>query len=83
MSRIKARPIIMERVRQIVWETNLSYRELARLLGVSSGGMVSGWVNDDKTISVESLTRLCELRGINPAWVMGLSDVKRLRKRHE
>ena len=50
MSRIKARPIILERVRQIVWETNLSYRELARLLGVSSGGMVSGWVNDDSLL---------------------------------
>lgn len=79
MSRIKARPIILERVRQIVWETNLSYRELARLLGVSSGGMVSGWVNDDKTISVEALTRLCELQGVNPAWVMGLSEKKNLK----
>ena len=48
------------------------------LLGVSSGGMVSGWVNDDKTISVEALTRLCELRGINPAWVMGLSERREL-----
>lgn len=79
MSRIKARPIILERVRQIVWETNLSYRELARLLGVSSGGMVSGWVNDDKTISVEALARLCELQGVNPAWVMGLSEKKYLK----
>lgn len=79
MSRIKARPIIMERVRQIVWETNLSYRELARLLGVSSGGMVSGWLNDDKAISVEALARLCELQGVNPAWVMGLSEKKYLK----
>lgn len=79
MSRIKARPIILERVRQIVWENNLSYRELARLLGVSSGGMVSGWVNDDKTISVEALARLCELQGVNPAWVMGLSEKKYLK----
>ena len=79
MSRIKARPIILERVRQIVWEANLSYRELARLLGVSSGGMVSGWVNDDKTISVEALARLCELQGVNPAWVMGLSEKKYLK----
>ena len=79
MSRIKARPIILERVRQIVWETNLSYRELARLLGVSSGGMVSGWVNDDKTISVEALARLGELQGVNPAWVMGLSEKKYLK----
>lgn len=79
MSRIKARPIIMERVREIVWEMDTSYRELARLLGISSGCMVSGWVNDDKTISVEALTRLCELRGINPAWVMGLSKTKKLR----
>ena len=79
MSRIKARPIILERVRQIVWETNLSYRELARLLGVSSGGMVSGWVNDDKTISVEALARLCELQGVNPAWVMGKRKKKYLK----
>lgn len=79
MSRIKARPIILERVRQIVWEANLSYRELARLLGVSSGGMVSGWLNDDKAISVEALARLCELQGVNPAWVMGLSEKKYLK----
>lgn len=80
MSRIKARPIIMDRVREIVWEADVSYREMARKLGVTSGYMISGWVNCDKTISVEVLARLCELYHINPAWVMGLSEKKYLKK---
>lgn len=77
--RIKPRPIILQRVQEIVWEANMSYRQLAGKLGVSSGNMVSGWLNDDKAISVEALARLCELQGVNPAWVMGLSEKKYLK----
>ena len=59
MAKLKADPKIMDRVRELVWDTGLSYVALDEKLDIRYPGTISGWVNSEKTISTEALRRLC------------------------
>ena len=77
MSRHKTDPIVMERVRQVIYDTGLSNKELSEALGLNVstiGNWLSGWTE----ISVEGIRRLCQYTHTNPAWVLGLSERREL-----
>ena len=77
MSRHKPDPIVMERVRQVIYDTGLSNKELSEALGLhvnTIGSWLSGWTG----ISVEGIRRLCQYTHTNPAWVLGLSERRAL-----
>ena len=73
MSRHKTTPIIMQRVRQVIYDTGLSNKELSEALGLNVN-TISSWINGRTEISVEGIRRLCQYTHTNPAWVLGLSD---------
>ena len=77
MSRHKTDPIVMERVRQVIYDTGMSNKELSEALGLNVstiGNWLSGWTE----ISVEGIRRLCQYTRTNPAWVLGLSERRAL-----
>ena len=77
MSRHKTDPIVMERVRQVIYDTGMSNKELSEALGLNVstiGNWLSGWTE----ISVEGIRRLCQYTHTNPAWVLGLSERREL-----
>lgn len=77
MSRHKTTPIVMRRVRQVIYDTRLTNKELSEALGLNVNTM-SSWINGRNEISVEGIRRLCEFTHTNPAWVMGLSERREL-----
>ena len=77
MSRHKTDPIVMERVRQVIYDTGMTNKELSEALGLNVstiGNWLSGWTE----ISVEGIRRLCQYTHTNPAWVLGLSERREL-----
>lgn len=73
MSRHKTTPIVMQRVRQVIYDTKLTNKELSEALGLNVNTM-SSWINGRTEISVEGIRRLCQYTHTNPAWVLGLSE---------
>ena len=73
MSRHKTDPIVMERVRQIIYDTGLTNKALSEALGLNVN-TISSWINGRTEISVEGIRRLCQYTRTNPAWVLGLSE---------
>ena len=77
MSRHKTTPIVMQRVRQVIYDTKLTNKELSEALGLNVNTM-SSWINGRTEISVEGIRRLCQYTHTNPAWVLGLSERREL-----
>lgn len=73
MSRHKTTPIITQRVRQVIYDTGLSNKELSEALGLNVN-TIGSWISGRTEISVEGIRRLCQYTHTNPAWVMGLSE---------
>ena len=73
MSRHKIDPIVMERVRQVIYDTGLSNKELSEALGLHVN-TIGSWLSGITEISVEGIRRLCQYTHTNPAWVLGLSE---------
>ena len=78
MAKLKADPKIVDRVRELVWDTGLSYVALAEKLDIRYPGTISGWVNSEKTISTEALRRLCAYTKTSADWVLGLSEKREM-----
>lgn len=77
MSRYKTDPIVMRRVRQVIYDTGMSNKRLAQALGLNVN-TISSWINGRTEISVEGIRRLCQYTHANPAWVLGLSERREL-----
>lgn len=77
MSRYKTDPLVMERVRQILYDTGLTNKELGDALGLNAN-TIGSWLSGRTEISVEGIRRLCEYTRTNPAWVLGLSERREL-----
>ena len=77
MSRHKTDPIVMERVRQIIYETGLTNKALSEALGLNVN-TIGSWLSGRTEISVEGIRRLCQYTRTNPVWVLGLSERKEL-----
>lgn len=77
MSRHKTTPIIMQRVRQVIYDTGLSNKELSEALGLNVN-TIGSWISGRTEISVEGIRRLCQHTHTNPAWVLGLSERREL-----
>lgn len=77
MSRYKTDPIVMRRVRQVIYDTGMSNKRLAQALGLNVN-TISSWINGRTEISVEGIRRLCQYTHTNPAWVLGLSERREL-----
>lgn len=77
MSRHKTDPIVMERVRQVIYDTGLSNKELSEVLGLNVN-TIGSWISGRTEISVEGIRRLCQYTHTNPAWVLGLSERREL-----
>ena len=73
MSRHKTAPIVMERVRQIIYDTRMTNKEPSEALGLNVN-TVGSWLSGRTEISVEGIRRLCQYTHTNPAWVLGLSE---------
>ena len=73
MSRHKTTPIIMQRVRQVIYDSGLTNKELSEALGLNVN-TIGSWLSGRTEISVEGIRRLCRYTHTNPAWVMGLSE---------
>lgn len=73
MSRYKTDPIVMRRVRQVIYDTEMSNKRLAQALGLNVN-TISSWINGRTEISVEGIRRLCQYTHTNSAWVLGLSE---------
>lgn len=73
MSRHKTAPIVMQRVRQVIYDTGSTNKALSEALGLNVNTM-SSWINGRTEISVEGIRRLCQYTHTNPAWVLGLSE---------
>ena len=67
MSRYKTDPIVMRRVRQVIYDTGMYNKRLAQALGLNVN-TISSWINGRTEISVEGI----------PAWVLGLSERREL-----
>ena len=77
MSRHKTTPIIMQRVRQVIYDTKLTYKALSEALGLNYN-TIGSWISGRTEISAEGIRRLCEYTRTNPAWVLGLSERREL-----
>lgn len=77
MSRHKTIPIIMQRVRQVIYDSGLTNKALSEALGLNVN-TIGSWLSGRTEISVEGLRRLCEYTHTNPAWVLGLSERRAL-----
>ena len=77
MSRHKTDPIVMERVRQIIYDTGMTNKELSEALGLHVN-TIGSWLSGRTEISVEGIRRLCQYTHTNPAWVLGLSERREL-----
>ena len=73
MSRHKTDPIVMERVRQVIYDTGLTNKGLSEALGLHYN-TIGLWISGRTEISVEGIRRLCEYTHTNPAWVLGISE---------
>ena len=73
MSRYKTDPIVMQRVRQLIYDTGMTNKRLAQALGLNYN-TIGSWISGRTEISVEGIRRLCQYTRTNPAWVLGLSD---------
>lgn len=73
MSRHKTDPIVMERVRQIIYDTGMTNKELSEALGLNVN-TIGSWLSGRTEISVEGIRRLCEHAHTSADWVLGLSD---------
>ena len=72
MSRHKTDPIVMERVRQIVYDTGLTNKALSEALGLNVN-TIGSWLSGRTEISVEGIRRLCEYTGKSADWLLGLT----------
>lgn len=77
MSRRKTDPIVMERVRQVIYDTGMTNKELSEALGLNVN-TIGSWLSGQTEISVDGIRRLCEYTRTNPAWVLGLSKRREL-----
>lgn len=77
MSRHKTTPITMQRVRQVIYNTRLTNKELSEALGLNYH-TIGSWISGRTEISVEGIRRLCQYTHTNPAWVLGLSERREL-----
>lgn len=77
MSRHKTDPIVMERVRQVIYDTGMTNKALSEALGLNVN-TIGSWLSGRTEISVEGIRRLCEYTRTNPAWVLGLSERREL-----
>lgn len=77
MSRHKTAPIVMQRVRQVIYDSGLTNKELSEALGLNYN-TIGSWISGRTEISVEGIRRLCQYTHTNPAWVMGLSERREL-----
>ena len=60
---------------QIKKSEGLSHDEISRQIGVSSG-VLSEWMSDNKTASIENLAKLSKYFGVSADYLLGLSDVQ-------
>ena len=77
MSRHKTTPIVMQRVRQVIYDTRLTNKALSEALGLNYN-TIGSWLSVPTEISVEGIRRLCKYTQTNPAWVLGLSERREL-----
>lgn len=77
MSRYKTDPLVMERVRRIIYDTGLTNKALSEALGLNYN-TIGSWLSGRTEISVDGIRRLCEYTRTNPAWVLGLSERREL-----
>ena len=80
MSRYKTDPLVMERVRQILYDTGLTNKELGDALGLNVN-TIGSWLSGRTEISVEGIRRLCQYTRTNPAWMLGLSERRGMNER--
>ena len=69
MSRHKTDPIVMERVRQIIYDTGLSNKELGEALGLNYN-TIGSWLSGRTEISVEGIRRLCQYTKTRADWML-------------
>lgn len=80
MSRRKTTPIVMLRVRQVIYDSGMINKELSEALGLNVN-TIGNWMSGRTEISVEGIRRLCQYTHTNPAWVLGLSERRGLNER--
>ena len=71
MSRYKTDPLVMGRVRQILYDTGLTNKELGDALGLNAN-TIGSWLSGRCEISVEGIRRLCEYTGKSADWALGV-----------
>ena len=71
MSRHKTTPIVMQRVRQVIYDTRLTNKALSEALGLNYN-TIGSWLSGRTEISVEGIRRLCEYTGKSADWALGL-----------
>ena len=69
MSRHKTDPIVMERVRQIIYETGLTNKALSEALGLNVN-TIGSWLSGRTEISVEGIRRLCQYTKTRADWML-------------
>lgn len=69
MSRYKTTPIIMQRVRQVIYDTGLTNKELSEALGLNVN-TIGSWLSGRTEISVEGIRRLCQYTKTRADWML-------------
>ena len=64
-------PKVMDRVREIVWNTNMTYKALGAALGLNYN-TISSWMSGRCEISTEGLRRLCQFAHRSADEVLGI-----------
>lgn len=77
MSRHKTDPIVMERVRQIIYDTAMTNKALSEALELNVN-TIGSWLSGRTEISVEGIRRLCAYTHTSADWVLGLSERRKL-----
>lgn len=65
--------LISQRLRDAILQSGYTQHEIAVMVG-SSQSQVWVWVRGTGLPGAVKLSLLCEALGVNPAWVLGLSD---------
>lgn len=67
------------RLREALDDIGMKPIELAEKLGVSRG-TISQYLNGRNEVKQERLLKIAKILGVNPAWLLGISDVKHIKE---
>ncbi len=67
------RELIKQRLREELELSTLTFTEIAKKIGVTEQ-MITQYKNTNKLPTLETFSKLCEILGADPAYILGLTN---------